>query len=135
MREQSELRGAIIAADHALSCLEHIQQYLAKTVNWEFLNLFGNQLADYVSECRAQDAYREFVCTRSAVWRFGKELEKLETAVQDEIRQEDYSRFLQGFFQCFEQNWMTQFSLEETKRQVAQAKIRIQNIRLQLNQM
>lgn len=128
-----EINEAIQAGREALGCLKEASDCLNSAGNWGIVDMLGGGLlTTFIKRSRMKDADQLVQQARSALKRFQKELTDVENIPEFRIETGDFLTFADYFFDGIVADWLVQSKINEAKRQVENAIVKVNYILGQL---
>ena len=136
MSREIEIREAIAAGELALSTLYLAQEQLNKAKNWGIFDLFGGGfLADIIKHSKMDDAARYMEDAKYQLQRFRKELSDVNGNFNLQLDVGGFLSFADFFFDGILADYLVQSKINEARRQVDDAIIKVQRILDDLKRM
>ncbi|MBR4138851.1 MAG: hypothetical protein IKT88_02700 [Lachnospiraceae bacterium] len=136
MSREIEIREAIAAGELALSTLYLAQEQLNKAKNWGIFDLFGGGfLADIIKHSKMDDAARYMEDAKYQLQRFRKELSDVNGNFNLQLDVGGFLSFADFFFDGILADYLVQSKINDARRQVDDAIIKVQRILDDLKRM
>ena len=133
---QQEIQEALNAGREALHCLDRAKECLSSAGNWGLLDILGGDfITTFVKHSKMNNANEEIQKARLAIQKFQRELMDVENIPEFQIKTGDFLSFADYFFDNFITDLMVQSRIKEAKKQVEDARHRVQYIMAQLEAM
>ncbi len=128
-----EINEAMQAGQEALRCLSQARDCLNSAGNWGIVDMLGGGLiTTYIKRSKMKDADLLVQQARSALKRFQKELTDVENIPEFRIETGDFLTFADYFFDGLVADWLVQSKINDARRQVENAMVKINYIMGQL---
>ena len=136
MSREIEIREAIAAGELALSTLYLAQEQLNKAKNWGIFDLFGGGfLADIIKHSKMDDAARYMEDAKYQLQRFRKELSDVNGNFNLQLDVGGFLSFADFLFDGILADYLVQSKINDARRQVDDAIIKVQRILDDLKRM
>ena len=136
MSRETEIREAIAAGELALSTLYLAQEKLNKAKNWGIFDMFGGGfLADIMKHSKMDDASRYMEEAKCQLQRFRKELADVNGNFNLQLEVGGFLSFADFFFDGILADYLVQSKINDARRQVDDAIIKVQRILNDLKRM
>lgn len=124
-----EIREAIDAANLALDSLSRVENHLAGARNWGLIDMFGGGFfTTMMKHSRLDSAKRDMEEAKYNLKQLQKELRDIDIPMNIQVGVGDFLTFADYFFDGFVADWLVQSKINDTRRQVSDAKMRVQRI-------
>ncbi len=128
-----EINEAMQAGQEALRCLSQARDCLNSAGNWGIVDMLGGGLiTTFIKRSKMKDADLLVQQARSALKRFQKELTDVENIPEFRIETGDFLTFADYFFDGLAADWLVQSKINDARRQVENAMVKINYIMGQL---
>ncbi len=128
-----EINEAMQAGQEALRCLSQARDCLNSAGNWGIVDMLGGGLiTTFIKRSKMKDADLLVQQARSALKRFQKELTDVENIPEFRIETGDFLTFADYFFDGLVADWLVQSKINDARRQVENAMVKINYIMGQL---
>lgn len=129
MNEMKELKEAIAAGEHALSCLYAAESSLSSAKGWGMFDMFGGgMLSTMIKRSRMSDAQNSIEQAKLSLHRFRKELQDVNVSFDLNMDISGFLSFADFFFDGFIFDYMVQTKITNAKEQVSDAIVNVSNI-------
>ena len=136
MDYRREINEALLAGREALRYLNEAADCLNSAGNWGIVDLLGGGLlTTFIKRSKMKDADTLVQQARSALKRFQKELMDVENIPEFRIETGDFLTFADYFFDGIVADWLVQSKINDSRRQVENAIIKVNYIMEQLEKM
>ncbi len=136
MDYRREINEALLAGREALRYLNEAADCLNSAGNWGIVDLLGGGLlTTFIKRSKMKDADELVQQARSALKRFQKELTDVENIPEFRIETGDFLTFADYFFDGIVADWLVQSRINDSRRQVENAIIKVNYIMEQLEKM
>ena len=136
MDYRREINEALLAGREALRYLNEAADCLNSAGNWGIVDLLGGGLlTTFIKRSKMKDADELVQQARSALKRFQKELTDVENIPEFRIETGDFLTFADYFFDGIVADWLVQSKINDSRRQVENAIIKVKYIMEQLEKM
>ena len=136
MDYRREINEALLAGREALRYLNEAADCLNSAGNWGIVDLLGGGLlTTFIKRSKMKDADELVQQARSALKRFQKELTDVENIPEFLIETGDFLTFADYFFDGIVADWLVQSKINDSRRQVENAIIKVNYIMEQLEKM
>ena len=136
MDYRREINEALLAGREALRYLNEAADCLNSAGNWGIVDLLGGGLlTTFIKRSKMKDADELVQQARSALKRFQKELTDVENIPEFRIETGDFLTFADYFFAGIVADWLVQSKINDSRRQVENAIIKVNYIMEQLEKM
>ena len=136
MDYRREINEALLAVREALRYLNEAADCLNSAGNWGIVDLLGGGLlTTFIKRSKMKDADELVQQARSALKRFQKELTDVENIPEFRIETGDFLTFADYFFDGIVADWLVQSKINDSRRQVENAIIKVNYIMEQLEKM
>ena len=136
MDHRRETNEALLAGREALRYLNEAADCLNSAGNWGIVDLLGGGLlTTFIKRSKMKDADELVQQARSALKRFQKELTDVENIPEFRIETGDFLTFADYFFDGIVADWLVQSKINDSRRQVENAIIKVNYIMEQLEKM
>ncbi len=136
MDYRREINEALLAGREALRYLNEAADCLNSAGNWGIVDLLGGGLlTTFIKRSKMKDADELVQQARSALKRFQKELTDVENIPEFRIETGDFLTFADYFFDGIVADWLVQSKINDSRRQVENAIIKVNYIMEQLEKM
>lgn len=131
--QRTEIDEAIAAADEALHYLDEAADHLDTAGRWGVLDMLGgNFFSTLMKHRRIDDAQDSVEAARSAIRRFARELQDVDTAGALNVEVDGFLQFADYFFDGFVADWLVQTKIDKSKRDVKKARNEVSRLRSEL---
>lgn len=131
--QKTEISEAISAADEALYYLDKAQDSLGSAGNWGLIDMFGgNFFSTFMKHRHIDEAQDSVEAARSAIRRFAKELQDVDTGGGLNVEVDGFLQFADYFFDGFVADWLVQTKIDKSKRDIKEARREVQHLRNEL---
>ena len=128
-----EINEAMQAGQEVLRCLSQARDCLNSAGNWGIVDMLGGGLiTTFIKRSKMKDADLLVQQARSALKRFQKELTDVENIPEFRIETGDFLTFADYFFDGLVADWLVQSKINDARRQVENAMVKINYIMGQL---
>ena len=128
-----EINEAMQAGQEALRCLSQARDCINSAGNWGIVDMLGGGLiTTFIKRSKMKDADLLVQQARSALKRFQKELTDVENIPEFRIETGDFLTFADYFFDGLVADWLVQSKINDARRQVENAMVKINYIMGQL---
>ena len=128
-----EINEAMQAGQEALRCLSQARDCLNSAGNWGIVDMLGGGLiTTFIKRSKMKDADLLVQQARSALKRFQKELTDVENIPEFRIETGDFLTSADYFFDGLVADWLVQSKINDARRQVENAMVKINYIMGQL---
>ena len=131
-----EIREAMQAGQEALNYLNQAKDCLNSAGNWGIVDMLGGgMLTTLIKRSKMKDADALVQQARSAMKRFQKELMDVDNIPEFRIETGDFLTFADYFFDGIMADWLVQSKINDAKRQVDNAIVKVNYIMGQLKSL
>lgn len=131
-----EIREAMQAGQEALNCLNEAKDCLNSAGNWGIVDMLGGGiLTTLIKRSKMKDADALVQQARSAMKRFQKELMDVDNIPEFRIETGDFLTFADYFFDGIVADWLVQSKINDARRQVENAIVKVNYIMGQLRSL
>ena len=131
-----EIREAMQAGLEALNYLNQAKDCLNSAGNWGIVDMLGGgMLTTLIKRSKMKDADALVQQARSAMKRFQKELMDVDNIPEFRIETGDFLTFADYFFDGIVADWLVQSKINDAKRQVDNAIVKVNYIMGQLKSL
>jgi len=131
-----EIREAMQAGQEALTYLNQAKDCLNSAGNWGIVDMLGGgMLTTLIKRSKMKDADMLVQQARSAMKRFQKELMDVDNIPELRIETGDFLTFADYFFDGIVADWLVQSKINDARRQVENAIVKVNYIMGQLRSL